>query len=125
MISVPRVPQFQHPPISADDDVVAELAAVSRSAMEYHSTRVIVRALIYLIRKVDHMSKETDDLAASVANISDAVTAAVADIQALAQQIADGQANSDGPAIEDAVGKLNGLADTLKAAVAPPAAPAG
>lgn len=61
-----------------------------------------------------------DDLTAAVSKVSAAVTAAVADIQSLSDQLKSGNTSND-PAIEDAANKLNAVADALNAAVAPPA----
>ena len=64
------------------------------------------------------------DLQASVTAISNAVTAAVTEIQALAASIGS---NTDDPQVEAAATQLNTLAASLQAAVTaatPPPAPA-
>lgn len=63
-----------------------------------------------------------DDLTAAVSKVSDAVTAAVADIQSLSDQLKSGNTSND-PAIEDAANKLNAVADALNQAVNPPVPP--
>lgn len=73
-----------------------------------------------LATKLEKIMSAEDDLNTAVSNIATAVSAAVTDIQSLTAEIAAANTSND-PAIEASVAKLNALAVTLNAAVAPPA----
>lgn len=71
-----------------------------------------------LIRfKVEKLMSAVDDLAAAVTTMTDAVNSAVTEIQTLATEIQTAHSGDDSAAVEDAVGKLNALAENLKGAI--------
>ncbi len=82
--------------------------------------------LFEILNRQEKLMALVDDLNTAVTNISAAVTAAVSDIQVLTAQIAAANSGTDpdAPAIQDAVTKLNALADSLQAAITPPPAAA-
>jgi len=89
-------------------------------------SRPTLRSLIItLIRKVDRMSKEIDDLKAAVAKNVSVTQSAVTLISGLAQQIKDAAGSGDLAQVEELATTLSNNADALGAAVSAntPAAP--
>lgn len=83
--------------------------------------QIIAEEILLVNKRIDNLAQEIDDLNAAYDKVAAAVSAAVADIQSQAAALAAAIASNDGPAVEDAVGKFNALANTLNAAVTPPA----